>query len=81
MDTTQETTGLPVSRTEHDDGWIVAADCYPLTDEDVAVEVVGDTAIVAVDTPMLRTEFDVDLPDSNGTATLRNGMVVVESGV
>jgi len=78
MSATQDAAELHVSRTEHDDGWTVAADCYPLTDDDVAVEVVGDTAIVAVDTPMLQTEFDVSLPGDGGTASLRNGMVVVE---
>lgn len=78
MHATSEAAELHVSRTEHDDGWTVAVDCYPLTDDDVAVEVVGDTAIVAVDTPMLRTEFDVSLPETDGTASLHNGMVVVE---
>lgn len=78
MDATHDAAELHVSRTAHDDGWTVAADLYPLTGDEVAVEVVGDTAIVAVDTPMLRTEFDIELPDSQGTATVRNGVVVVE---
>lgn len=78
MDATQQSGELHVSRTAHDDGWTVAVDCHPLTAEDMTVDVVADTAIVAVDTPMLRTEFDVDLPGQDGTASLRNGMVVVE---
>ena len=80
MDATQQTDDLHVSRTEHSDGWTVAVDGYPLTAGDIAVDVVEDTLIVAVDTPMLRTEFDVALPDRDGTVTFRNGVAVVEGG-
>ncbi|WP_262178227.1 DUF7127 family protein [Haloarcula laminariae] len=79
MDATQHQHDLYVSRTEHDDGWTVAADLHPLADDEVTVECIGETAVVAVDTPMLRTEIDVELPDDSGTASLRNGVLVVES--
>jgi len=79
MDATQQAHDLHVSRTEHDDGWTVAADLYPLADDEVTVDCIGETAVVAVDTPMLRTEIDVELPDDTGTASLRNGVLVVES--
>lgn len=79
MDAPQQQHELHVSRTEHDDGWTVAADLHPLADDEVTVELIDETAVVAVDTPMLRTEIDVELPDSTGTASLRNGVLVVES--
>ncbi len=79
MDTKQQAPELHVARASHADGWTVTADLHPLTDEDVTVEVVGATAIVAVDTPMLRTEFDVDLPESGGHVTLHNGVLTVEA--
>jgi hypothetical protein len=80
MDTTQQAGDLHVSRTDHDDGWTVAVDCYPLTAADLAVDVVEETLIVAVDTPTLRTEFDVGLPGAGGTVSFRNGVAVVEGG-
>ncbi|WP_324662678.1 DUF7127 family protein [Haloarcula sediminis] len=79
MDATQHQHDLYVSRTEHDDGWTVAADLHPLADDEVTVECIDETAVVAVDTPMLRTEIDIELPDSNGTPSLHNGVLVVES--
>jgi len=79
MDTTQQQHDLHVSRTEHDDGWTVAADLHPLADDEVTVERIDDVAVVAIDTPMLRTEIDIQLPDSSGTPSLRNGVLVVES--
>ena len=79
MDATHQQHDLHVSRTEHDDGWTVAADLHPLADDEVTVECIGDTAVVAVDTPMVRTEIDVELPDDSGTASLHNGVLVVES--
>jgi len=79
MDATNQQTDLHVSRTERDDGWTVAADLHPLADDDVTVEVVDDIAIVAVDAPAVRTEIDLPLPDDSGTASVRNGVLVVES--
>lgn len=79
MDATQQQHDLHVSRTEHGDGWTVAADLYPLADDEVTVECVDETAIVAIDTPMVRTEIDIELPDSNGSVSLRNGVLVIES--
>ena len=79
MDATQQQDDLHVSRTERRDGWTVAADLQPLADDEVTVERIGDTAIVAIDTPTLRTEIDIQLPDSSGTVSLQNGVLVVES--
>ena len=79
MDATQQQHDLYVSRTDHDDGWTLAADLHPLADDEVTVELIDETAVVAVDTPMLRTEIDIDLPDADATATLHNGVLVVES--
>ncbi|MBX0323914.1 hypothetical protein EGH21_12825 [Halomicroarcula sp. F13] len=77
MDATHDTDALDVSRSEHDDGWTVAVDLYPVDDEAVTVELLGDTAVVAVDTPVYHTEYDVSLPESGGTASLNNGVLVV----
>ncbi|WP_276272650.1 DUF7127 family protein [Haloarcula litorea] len=71
---------LDVSRFDHDDGWTVAVDLGPGADEAVTVDLVGDTAIVAVDAPGGRTEFDVSLPEAGGHARLNNGVLVVEAG-
>jgi hypothetical protein len=78
MDATQQQHDLHVSRTEHDDGWRVAVDLHPLADDEVTVDCIGDTAVVAIDTPTARTEIDIQLPGSNGTASLHNGVLVVE---
>lgn len=78
MDATERQHDLHVSRTEHADGWTVAADLHPLADDEVTVECIEDTAVVAIDTPMVRSEIDIELPDSGGTASLRNGVLVVE---
>jgi hypothetical protein len=80
MDTKQQSPELHVTRTDHADGWTVTVDLHPLTDEDVTVEVLGDTAVVAVDTPTVRTEFDVPLPESGGHTSLHNGVLTIESG-
>jgi len=79
MDAAEHAPELHVSRTEHADGWTVAADLHPLADDEVTVEVIEDTAVVAIDTPIYRSEFDVELPDDTGTASLRNGVLTVES--
>ena len=80
MDTKQQAPELHVTRADHADGWTVTVDLHPLTDEDVTVEVLGDTAVVAVDTPIHRTEFDIPLPASGGQTSLRNGVLTIESG-
>lgn len=79
MDATEQQHDLNVSRTEHDDGWMVAADLHPLADDEVTVELIEDTAVVAIDTPMFHSEIDIELPDSSGAASLRNGVLVIES--
>lgn len=79
MDTTQRHDDLHVSRIEHEDSWTIAVDLHPLADDEVTVELLDETAVVAVDTPTVRTEFDLPLPDDSGTARLRNGVLVVES--
>lgn len=79
MHTTQDTTDLPVSRSETESGWQVALDLHPLADDEVTVELLGDTAVVAVDTPVIKTEYDIDLPSADATATLHNGVLVIEA--
>lgn len=79
MGTKQQAAELHVARADNADGWMVTVDLHPLTDEDVTVEVLGATAVVAVDTPMLRTEFDVDLPASGGHTSLHNGVLTIEA--
>ena len=81
MDATHDDDPLHVSRTDHDGGWTVAVDLQPVADEHVTAELIGATAVVAVDSPIRRTEFDISLPGEDGTATLRNGVLVVESTV
>ena len=78
-DTTNETNDLHVSRYEYDDRWIVAVDVGTLSvDDGVTVELVDSEAVVAVDTPALRTEFDLELPDNDAEYALNNGILVIE---
>ncbi|GGN93616.1 MULTISPECIES: DUF7127 family protein [Haloarcula] len=77
MDATHDADELDVSRSEHDDGWTVAVDLHPVDDDAVTVELLGDTAVVAVDTALYHTEYDVSLPAADGTASLNNGVLVV----
>ncbi|MBV0925051.1 hypothetical protein KTS45_12670 [Halomicroarcula limicola] len=79
MNTTSDADELHVSRSEHGDQWTVAVDFGPAASDAVTVEIVGDTAIVAVDAPGRRTEFDVPLPDDDGDVTVNNGVLTVES--
>lgn len=80
MDTKTQSPELHVTRSESSGRWTVAADLEPLhvADEDVTVEIVGDEAIVAVDAPGRRTEFDVELPGAHAEQSLRNGVLVIE---
>ncbi|WP_254538068.1 DUF7127 family protein [Halomarina litorea] len=79
MDTTQ-TNDPHVTRHDYGDRWVVAVDLAPLgvEDADVTVDVVGDGAVVAVDTPAVRTQFDLDLPTDEADHSMNNGVLVVE---
>ncbi|MBX0295063.1 DUF7127 family protein [Haloarcula nitratireducens] len=79
MNATPDADELHVSRSEHGDQWTVTVDFGPAAGDAVTVEIVGDTAIVAVDAPGQRTEFDVPLPEGGGDVTVNNGILTVES--
>lgn len=79
MDAVTDRSPLHVSHTDHDDGWTVAVDLTELgvTDEHVTVEVIGTDAVIAVDGPRIRTEFDVELPAAGRVQTLTNGVLTI----
>ncbi len=78
-DTSNETSDLHVSRYDYGDRWVVAVDVGAEgIDDAVTVELVEGGAIVAVDTPAVRTQFDLDLPGDATDHAVNNGVLVVE---
>jgi len=69
--------GALVRRYEHDDGWIVAAD-LGVDDETVAIDTVGETAIVVVEGPDGPVESEFELPGTAADAAVNNGVFTVE---
>ncbi|PSQ56432.1 hypothetical protein BRD22_05940 [Halobacteriales archaeon SW_8_68_21] len=75
---TQSTSdGALVRRYEYDDGWIVAAD-LGVDDETVAIDTVGETAIVVVEGPDGPVESEFELPGTAASAAVNNGVFTVE---
>ena len=69
--------GALLRRYEYDDAWIVAAD-LGVADETVSVDTVGTTAMVVVEGPEEPVESEFELPGTATSATVTNGVLVVE---
>lgn len=63
-------------RYEYDDRWVVVAD-LSVDDEDVDVDVVGETAILVVDHGDRVTETEFDLPGAAATVETNNGVLTI----
>jgi len=68
--------GAIVRRYEGEDGWTVAAD-LGVGDDAVDVDVVGETAIVVVETGSGVHESELDLPGEAEHVKVNNGVLVV----
>jgi hypothetical protein len=62
-----------VRRYDYEDGWTIAVD-LGVADDRIGVDLVDRTAIVLVDG---RTEAEIDLPGTGGTAGTKNGVLVL----
>jgi HSP20 family molecular chaperone IbpA len=69
--------GALLRRYEYDDEWVVAAD-LGVDDDEVSVDIVGETAIVVVEGPGEPVESEFGLPGTGGSATVNNGVLTVE---
>lgn len=63
-------------RYEYDDSHVIAAD-LGLSEEQVDIDIVGDTAILVVETDGDVSETEIDLPGRDGEATVNNGVLTV----
>ncbi|SEO71239.1 hypothetical protein SAMN04487948_104312 [Halogranum amylolyticum] len=63
-------------RYDYDDRWVVAADLR-VPDESVDVDVVGQTAIIVVDTGDQLFETEFELPTSDAEVFMKNGVVTI----
>lgn len=63
-------------RYDYGDHWIVAAD-LGVSDDAVDIDVVGNTAIVVVDTGDQVLESEFELPSSGAEAFIKNGVVTL----
>ena len=78
--TQSQTTGRDerfLRRYEYDDHWLVVAD-LPVDDENVEFDIVGSTAIVVVDHGDRLSEAELELPGSEATATVNNGVLSIQ---
>jgi len=69
--------GALLRRYEYEDGWVVAAD-LGADAEDVSVDTVGETAIVAIESGDEPVESEFELPSEADSVTVENGVVTVE---
>lgn len=63
-------------RYEYEDNHVVAAD-LGVNDDNVDVDIVGDTAIVVIETDDRLTETEFELPGSNGEVDVNNGVLTI----
>lgn len=63
-------------RYEYDDEWVIAAD-LGVGDDQVDVDVVGETAIVVVETGADVREVEFDLPGPDGDVEVNNGVLSI----
>ncbi|GAB6880221.1 hypothetical protein JCM17823_24950 [Halorubrum gandharaense] len=64
-------------RYDYEDRWVVAAD-VGVDDEAVAVDTVGDTAIVVIDHGEEEAEAELDLPGAATNVSVNNGVFTIE---
>ena len=69
--------GALLRRYEYEDGWVIAAD-LGADAEDVSVDTVGETAIVAIESGDEPVESEFELPSEADSVTVENGVVTVE---
>ncbi|MFA9517806.1 Hsp20/alpha crystallin family protein [Halopenitus sp. H-Gu1] len=78
MNQTQFTDGdAQIRRYEYPDQWVLAAD-LGVADDRVAVDTVGDTAIIAIEQDGKDAEGELDLPGPAANVELRNGVLTIE---
>jgi HSP20 family molecular chaperone IbpA len=65
-----------VRRYEYDDSVVVAVD-LGVSEDDVDVDVVGETAIVVVDAGDRITESEIQLPGTDAEVATRNGVLTI----
>jgi hypothetical protein len=63
-------------RYDYDDHWVVAADLR-VSDDVVDVDIVGQTAIVVVDTGDQTFETEFELPSPDAEVFMKNGVVTI----
>jgi HSP20 family molecular chaperone IbpA len=66
-----------VRRYEYDDSWVLVADVGAAAG-DIDVDIVGTTAIVVAEDGTELTEAEFELPGTDATAGVRNGVVTIE---
>ena len=64
-------------RYDYEDRWVVAAD-VGVDDEAIAVDTVGDTAIVVIDNGEEEAEVELDLPGAATGVSVNNGVFTIE---
>lgn len=63
-------------RYEYGDSYVIAAD-LGMSEENVDVDIVGETAIVVIDTDGQVRETEFELPGPNGAVEVNNGVLTV----
>ncbi len=63
-------------RYEYDDEWIIAAD-IPVEEASIDVDIVGTTAIVVIDDGDRVAETEFELPGSDATVDIANGVLTI----
>lgn len=63
-------------RYEYEDAHVVVAD-LGVDDDNVDVDIVGDTAIVVIDTDARLSETEFELPGSDGEVEMNNGVLTI----
>lgn len=66
--------GVSIGRRDYDDETVIAVDFGPTNDEP-AVDVVGDTAIVVVD----GTQFEFDVPADADEVVVNDGVLTIRA--
>lgn len=65
-----------VRRYDTEDAWTVAAD-LGVPDETVDIDIVGSTAIVVTERAGRPVETELELPGTDATVALKNGVLVI----
>ena len=63
-------------RYEYDDSWVIAAD-LGVSEDDVDVDIVGETAILVVDAGDRVTDTEFELPGEDAAVETRNGVLTI----